>query len=1263
MDLTTTINMAFSPQELEIIRSGVSTGKSKDQIVGALSNFRMGSVQHTAPVAANPITAPWYPTSVTETSKDFSQMLSQSGEAGLDRYNKAMDVIENPEFSTSQKIGATAGQVAGFGSDIIGNIFKGIVKMGMSQEAERSVVNYIGQKGTEISQTEAAQGMKQWYDNLKPDDKLIVDEAGNIGMFMVDVLTLGSGKAVTSTTRRTLEETVAQGRRGLEGIRRPPVPPVPPPSTVLEKAGTAITRTTDAVGDVGAKATSNVVEQTPTLVSAAKQTTGDLLSRIPRAITHGTEAVADKAAEAEKMATLAAETPKAAEALRVGVSEPVINSVLASDRTTLQSLLKMVDIAEKAPSTLGQKELPAIVSGDAAVEMFKFVEADRRAVGEAIGKATEELAKQQKVIDMKPVYREVASVLKANDIIPDLKGNLRFKNLSLTDPEKAAIQKLYTAATSNKALSPTQIHQMDRLFSKLERESRLVDKIDTIYVKGADGQPQNIFRVFRDVFSKRLEELSPEIKRLNTAYREAKNLVDDLRNTILKTGDYTSLKGVDSAEWVANNLRRILGNAQSSPAYAAIYNKLDETARRLGYTGARADLLQAFAVELEKVYPDTVKPTSFKGNINASIPATKAGVIERVVNKVLETGAPSSRDQQKALRALIEDRLNYGFKPETTPTVPTESIPTKEVSSKSLKNDTTKTDWKNNKNRGMVNFGAMADDITQAFKNLVNWEGKPKPIGEVEDVKKLVDSWNSSTKVMNKETGDVLTKQGLGGGSDLTFEARTAAKELGFELEQNPQLILAVSEEQRPLLMAFLEQNNSDALKSVDDFLAQNDNVLEEAMKVDTYPAPRSEVHKKIIKDIHKSGSWTGKGENGEDLFGGKVNQDKRLDIVIGAPAAGKSEVLANPLSKKHGSLLVDADRVKAAMPEYNGFNAAELHQESSDVVEGALLTYAFKKGDNIVLPIVGKSQSTIEKVAKLAKDAGYEVHLTLNQVPPEVAVARAEARAAKSGRVVPKDYILNSVGNKPLQNFNEFKLRSDLFDSATAFSNDVKKGKSLDLMESDTVSYGFASPSVKVGMQYDDAFEALKTPEHMEAYKKFQDIDREVGIPVATHSAIGKWADGAENTLYYKDGDITKEDLIYAMAKKGRGDGTAENAQKQVIWFKQAEGGQDFVHDVSFKGVDPKEISSAMDELGIPYQTVSNDRVIMFNKSGDYFDTEMLDKLVKLKEKFGDKITDIKNTQGEGDFIGSWLDGDIEARQEALKVYDDIIKAYESKQ
>ena len=76
---------------------------------------------------------------------------------------------------------------------------------------------------------------------------------------------------------------------------------------------------------------------------------------------------------------------------------------------------------------------------------------------------------------------------------------------------------------------------------------------------------------------------------------------------------------------------------------------MDETARALGYKGANpADLID-FAEELRKIYPETIPPTGFQGGIRTSI----SGFIE----KVAELGAPGAKDQQKALRELIDALL------------------------------------------------------------------------------------------------------------------------------------------------------------------------------------------------------------------------------------------------------------------------------------------------------------------------------------------------------------------------------------------------------------------------------------------------------------------------------------------------------------------------------------------------------------------------------------------------------------------------------
>src|SRR5699024_1528722 len=57
----------------------------------------------------------------------------------------------------------------------------------------------------------------------------------------------------------------------------------------------------------------------------------------------------------------------------------------------------------------------------------------------------------------------------------------------------------------------------------------------------------------------------------------------------------------------------------------------------------------------------------------------------------------------------------------------------------------------------------------------------------------------------------------------------------------------------------------------------------------------------------------------GEVQYTGRVKQEKRLDVVIGPPAAGKSSALVDPISREYGSRVLDSDDVKARLPEFDG--------------------------------------------------------------------------------------------------------------------------------------------------------------------------------------------------------------------------------------------------------------------------------------------------------------------------------------------------------
>lgn len=212
--------------------------------------------------------------------------------------------------------------------------------------------------------------------------------------------------------------------------------------------------------------------------------------------------------------------------------------------------------------------------------------------------------------------------------------------------------------------------------------------------------------------------------------------------------------------------------------------------------------------------------------------------------------------------------------------------------------------------------------------------------------------------------------------------------------------------------------------------------------KRDYFNSPeRKAMRKKLIEDIfnNKAREEALKGPHG------KVMHNKRCDLVIGPPAAGKSTALADPLAREHGSLIIDSDMAKEVLPEFGGGSGAGVvHEESAIMTEswGGLFHKAVASGANFVHPIVGKNPEKIRKLRDDLNAAGYEVHLHLNEVPKEVSTQRAIERFyGKSKRFVDPDYVYNDVGDKPSHAYEDLKKLGG-FHSYEKVSNNVKYGE-----------------------------------------------------------------------------------------------------------------------------------------------------------------------------------------------------------------------------
>lgn len=389
--------------------------------------------------------------------------------------------------------------------------------------------------------------------------------------------------------------------------------------------------------------TAETAKNLPEVIQGTKQMATDLVNRIPRALDKGKQDIVVAAEKAERLKTA---TPAVRDAINTGLDEFVdIDTIAKADPVTKQSLRQMVTLAETKKVGFRPQLRPESVAGNAAVKQFDLVENQRKEIGKKIGEVSDQLSAKTEA-DIVPLQRNMRDVLRQNNILPDASGNLIFKTKRLTPAQKEVVQDLYKQATSDTKLTHRQIHEFDQLFSKLQREARFKNQVDDIYltVKNSKGEQSevNIFKVFRDIFSQQLDELAPDIKPLNSEYRRLRNLQDDLENSIFKSGNFETTGNVNGGEFAQTNLRRLFSDAQSAADYRQIYENLDSVSRSLGYEGPRADDLAGFALELRKIYPETVPKTSAEGLLGG------------LKKAILEGGKPEAIDQQKALKALLE---------------------------------------------------------------------------------------------------------------------------------------------------------------------------------------------------------------------------------------------------------------------------------------------------------------------------------------------------------------------------------------------------------------------------------------------------------------------------------------------------------------------------------------------------------------------------------------------------------------------------------
>ena len=208
----------------------------------------------------------------------------------------------------------------------------------------------------------------------------------------------------------------------------------------------------------------------------------------------------------------------------------------------------------------------------------------------------------------------------------------------------------------------------------------------------------------------------------------------------------------------------------------------------------------------------------------------------------------------------------------------------------------------------------------------------------------------------------------------------------------------------------------------------------------------REGIQNGVYNRLQKSGSAV-TDDSGHVSLTGEIRREKRLDIVIGLPASGKSSALVEPISEMYKSRVIDSDEAKKLLPEYNdGWGAGIVHKESQLIADRQFKA-AVRNGENITYPRVGGDCDELTDIIAAVKKQGYSVYIHFNELDRNKALGRMINRFLETGRYI-KPELVTKYGNGISATYETLKNRSELVDGFSKWNNDVPLGCRPKLIE-----------------------------------------------------------------------------------------------------------------------------------------------------------------------------------------------------------------------
>jgi len=165
----------LSPEEIKIVEFGKKNGKTQEQVLYALAQYRNEKPEQ-------PMNTMGFMAAVNDLPQDAKQIFTGARDAvtaGIETAQQAREQVTNQEISPLAGTIKTIGGGLSAGARAIGGVALGAGKALLSPFREQQIANKVGEVAQNVMETEPAQFVMEKYNSLTPEEKAVVD--GTLG--------------------------------------------------------------------------------------------------------------------------------------------------------------------------------------------------------------------------------------------------------------------------------------------------------------------------------------------------------------------------------------------------------------------------------------------------------------------------------------------------------------------------------------------------------------------------------------------------------------------------------------------------------------------------------------------------------------------------------------------------------------------------------------------------------------------------------------------------------------------------------------------------------------------------------------------------------------------------------------------------------------------------------------------------------------------------------------------------------------------------